>query len=291
MIHRNKEGFIKIIERVSSHRGFPVSLVEKDYYLTLILSKVHELSDNLIFKGGTCLNKVYYDYYRLSEDLDFSMLLPENDPKRTQRRRAIKPVKDCIEKFAGRIDMKIEGADEPGHNESRQYIYYFVYSSAIRPIEPRIKFEVGLRANPIKPVEKHDIKHFFLHPFTNEPILDGGQVTCLSLDELVSEKLRAAATRKNIAPRDFYDLDFILRQSFELAKKEILELFRNKLIEDGKNPDLKNYRLNLGRTYGEIENMKKNIQHGLLDVLTVNERKSFDIDSALDRINKAMENA
>ncbi|MBU4204495.1 MAG: nucleotidyl transferase AbiEii/AbiGii toxin family protein [Acidobacteria bacterium] len=56
----------------ANRTGFRASLIEKDYYLTLILSKINELSQDLIFKGGTCLNKIYYSYYRLSEDLDFS---------------------------------------------------------------------------------------------------------------------------------------------------------------------------------------------------------------------------
>jgi len=37
--------------------------------------------------------------------------------------------------------------------------------------------------------------------------IDEGRVNCLSLNELVSEKLRAAATRKTIAPRDFYEIN------------------------------------------------------------------------------------
>lgn len=77
MIHKDKKQFIDIINVTAQRTGFRPHLVEKDYYLTFILSRINELSDNLIFKGGTCLNKIYYSYYRLSEDLDFSMLLPE----------------------------------------------------------------------------------------------------------------------------------------------------------------------------------------------------------------------
>ncbi len=66
MLHKNKEEFIKILERASRNKGFLLPLIEKDYYLTLILSSINNLSDNLIFIGGTCLNKIYYSYYRLS---------------------------------------------------------------------------------------------------------------------------------------------------------------------------------------------------------------------------------
>ena len=289
MIHRHKEEFVKTLERVSSQKGFLLPMIEKDYYLTLILSKLPGLSKRLVFKGGTCLNKVYYDYYRLSEDLDFSILLPDKSTTRGQRRKIIRHIKEGIDKFAEKMDMVIDDRDGRGRNESRQYVFYFVYRSAIRPIESKIKFEIGLRANPLDIVKKLKIRHLYTHPFTGKPLFDGGIVTCLSLNELVSEKLRAAATRQIIAPRDFYDLDFILRQNFILADKEVLGLFKRKLIEDGKDPDLRIYRKNLGRSGEEIANMKKHIRTELLDVLTASERDRFNLDSALSRINEAME--
>ena len=87
MIHKDKNQFIDVINITVQRTGFRAPLLEKDYYLTFILSRVHELSDNLIFKGGTCLNKIYYSYYRLSEDLDFSMRLPEYTTTRGNRRK------------------------------------------------------------------------------------------------------------------------------------------------------------------------------------------------------------
>ena len=289
MIHNNKEEFIKTLERASKKKEFLLTLLEKDYYLTLILSRVHELSKNLIFKGGTCLNKIYYAYYRLSEDLDFSMKLPRYEATRGERRKCIQPVKDNIIKFAGQFGMKIDESINPGRNESKQYVYSFIYQSALRPIEAKVKFEIGLRFNPIAPIEKRQVQHNFLHPFTGEPLFDGGQATCLSLNELVSEKLRAAAIREKVAPRDFYDLDFLLRNKFDLANRAVMDLFKKKLAEDEADTDLSKYRINLGRSNTEISDMRSRIENELFEVLTPSERKNFNLGTALDRINKAFE--
>ena len=291
MIHENKEEFIKALERASRKKRFLLPLIEKDYYLTLVLSRAQELSEDLIFKGGTCLNKVYYVYYRLSEDLDFSMELPQYEATRGHRRKCIQPVKDKIEKFVQQFGMKVDDTGNPGRNESKQYIYYLVYQSALRSIEAKIKFEIGLRFNPIMPGETRHLQHAFLHPFTGEPLFDGGKINCLSLNELIAEKLRASAIRKEIAPRDFYDLDFVLRNEFDLTNKEVLKLFRKKLEEDGADTDLGKYRVNLGRKDEEIKDMRLRIEAELFDVLTSDERKNFDLDTALKRINRAMENA
>ena len=119
--------------------GFYAPLMEKDYYLTFILSKIKELSPDLIFKGGTCLNKIYYSYYRLSEDLDFSMRVPEPSSSRGNRRKAIQTIKDNIPTFADRLGLKLEGSETSGRNESRQYIYYFIYDAVTVPAQQSIK--------------------------------------------------------------------------------------------------------------------------------------------------------
>ena len=289
MIHEKKDEFIKSLERASRKKGFLLPLIEKDYYLTLILSRVHELSEKLIFKGGTCLNKVYYVYYRLSEDIDFSMVLPKYEATRGQRRKCIQPVKDKIEKFVEQFGMRIDDAGNPGRNESKQYIYYFVYQSALREMEAKIKFEIGLRFNPINPVEKRQVQHAFLHPFTGDPLFDGGKINCLSLNELIAEKLRAGAIRIKIAPRDFYDIDFVIRNGFDLTNKDVIKLFKNKLEEDGVDTDLGNYRVNLGRPITEINDMRSRIKEELFEVLTPKERENFNLDTAFKRINKMME--
>ena len=61
-----------------------------------------------------------------------------------------------------------------------------------------------------------------------------------------------------------------------------------KLKEDGGDTDLKKYWINMGRSDDEIAEMKSRIEEELSEVLTHNERKNFDLDKALNRINKAM---
>src|ERR1700730_7458147 len=49
--------------------------IEKDYVLSWVLygiSQNQQLSE-WFFKGGTCLKKCYFETYRFSEDLDFTV--------------------------------------------------------------------------------------------------------------------------------------------------------------------------------------------------------------------------
>ena len=115
----------------------------------------------------------------------------------------MKPVKDKVRELAKERGMTVEGIDKAGRNVSKQYVFYIDYGSVVIEKPQSIKLEIGLRFNPYLPVSKKKVNHTFLHPFTKEPLFDAGSVNCFALKELVSEKLRAAATRLEIAPGIF----------------------------------------------------------------------------------------
>lgn len=64
-------------------------------------------------------------------------------------------------------------------------------------------------------------------------------------------------------------------------RKEFIE-------EDNGDPDLAKYKINLGRSDKEIKDLKSRIENELFDTLTASERENFNLDTALDRINKIM---
>ncbi|MDE2790152.1 MAG: nucleotidyl transferase AbiEii/AbiGii toxin family protein [Paracoccaceae bacterium] len=56
--------------------GLLPQVVEKDYVLGWVLAGIYRqtaLAESWIFKGGTCLKKCYFETYRFSEDLDFTL--------------------------------------------------------------------------------------------------------------------------------------------------------------------------------------------------------------------------
>ena len=89
-IHKDDDSFGKALGSTSTKTKFSGILIEKDYYCTLLLEYLSSKCPNLVFKGGTCLSKVYADFYRLSEDLDFS-ITPAGRGNRTSRSNQMKP--------------------------------------------------------------------------------------------------------------------------------------------------------------------------------------------------------
>jgi predicted nucleotidyltransferase component of viral defense system len=61
---------------VATDLGLSPEIVEKDYVLGWLLKGIYghpALSPAWTFKGGTCLKKCYFETYRFSEDLDFTL--------------------------------------------------------------------------------------------------------------------------------------------------------------------------------------------------------------------------
>ena len=52
-LHEEREDFKDIIEQVVNATGRAGAVVEKDYYVTLILRLLSEKLENVVFKGGT----------------------------------------------------------------------------------------------------------------------------------------------------------------------------------------------------------------------------------------------
>ena len=71
---------LEILE-FSREVGLAPEIVERDYVLGWILGAIfsHEaLLAEWLFKGGTCLKKCYFETYRFSEDLDFTLKNPDH---------------------------------------------------------------------------------------------------------------------------------------------------------------------------------------------------------------------
>ena len=65
----------KEIATISEQLGVSKSVIDKDWMLGHFIAAIFnepELKETLIFKGGTCLKKCWFEEYRFSEDLDFT---------------------------------------------------------------------------------------------------------------------------------------------------------------------------------------------------------------------------
>ena len=84
LLHNDKELFREVVISTAETLGLVVPIVEKDYYVTMILNKLSMECPECVFKGGTSLSKCYHVIDRFSEDIDiaFSNKLSQGMRKR-----------------------------------------------------------------------------------------------------------------------------------------------------------------------------------------------------------------
>lgn len=174
--------------------------IEKDYILSWLLQGIaqHEqLSTSVVFKGGTVLKKVYFEDYRFSEDLDFTLL--DNDISNEQIFEWFSEVFEYIQDEA---NIPLEIIDNNEHQDGGINFYI----SYVGPLG-------GLGANKRVKVDISRSEQLQFEPVMQDTFLgysdqEEHQLLCYPLKEVLVEKLRSVIQR--MQARDFYDIWYLL---------------------------------------------------------------------------------
>ena len=278
----DREQLKDIIPAIAGKMKFRPVIVEKDYYLTVILNNIEALlTDKIVFKGGTLLNKAHLNYHRLSEDLDFTY--NAQFTARSQRSKAITPIREKMPSFLKDLHLTSDKPEGEGFNNSTQYVFKVKYPSVLMVKDDVIKIEISLRQPPIdKPVHT-EIKHFYQDPFTGEDLFPSGKTWSLSWYEAVAEKLKAAISRKDVAIRDYYDLWHIAEIGFDFYDEKFINLFKRKVTDEGYTGDCKK---DFGLSANKLSFLRKQVDDLLMPVIRSGEE--FDLDKVLERFNKIL---
>lgn len=280
----DKEKLKDIIPAIAGKMRFRPAIVEKDYYLTIILNNIETLlTDKVVFKGGTLLNKAHLNYHRLSEDLDFTYYAEFTT--RSERSRAITPIREKMPSFLKALNLTSDNPQGEGFDNSKQYLFKVKYPSVLMAKDPMIKIEISLRQSPIEKPVITEIKHFYQDPFTGEDLFPSGQVMSLTWKEAVAEKLKVAISRKDPAIRDYYDLWHISEFGFDFYDTNFIKLFKRKLTDESYAID---YKENFGLSADKLSILRKQIDGLLKPVIRSGEE--FDLDRVLGRFNKILGN-
>lgn len=140
-LHEIREQFKDIIEQVAAENGRTPIVIEKDYYVTMILKLLAEQMENCVFKGGTSLSKGFHAIDRFSEDIDitFSEHIGES------RRKKLKNV--VLKGISEELGMPITNWESI--QSDRDYnAYHFSYESVFGLEDDRlpqfVKLETAL---------------------------------------------------------------------------------------------------------------------------------------------------
>jgi predicted nucleotidyltransferase component of viral defense system len=216
------------IQRIAGKLGIRDTQIEKDYVIGWVLKGISNnnyLKEKLIFKGGTSLRKMYFEDYRLSEDLDFTF--NGNDYSGDELKKHLDALIEWV-KNESRITLNIQDEDETFNN------FFLGYTGPLGGKGANKSIKVDIADDEIlcnDPVEKNVHNEY-------SDLSEESKILCYSLEEIISEKMRSLMQRT--MPRDLYDVWYMFEMEnlniedyiFDFQKKtEFKELDPNKLTQ------------------------------------------------------------
>lgn len=245
-LHNNTKFFSDIIRATSQRLSISELFVEKDYWITFVLSNLSKSkhASNAVFKGGTSLSKGFNLINRFSEDVDIAII---EDNKTGNK---IKAIIRSIEKemTQGLSELQVDGLTSKG-SKFRKSVFEYAGIDA-KDKNNKLIVELNSFSNPF-PFKPLLIKSFvfdFLTQTQNEKYiqqygLKPFEVNVLNKEQTLLEKMASlirfsfcdnAAEGVSKKIRHFYDLYFLMNDNqcilfseSEKFKKQFNEIFNH----------------------------------------------------------------
>jgi len=225
-LHHDIKLFSDTLRAASQHLDIKLEFVEKDYWITLVLSRLAKSKyvDESVFKGGTSLSKGYNLIERFSEDVDIAII---NDKGKTGNE--IKTIIRTIEKeiTSDLTEVQMDGVTSKG-SRFRKSVFEYVTTDKSNK-NNKLIVEINSFANPF-PFQRLTLKSFvfdFLQQTGNEKYIEQYdlqpfEVNVLNKEQTLLEKtislIRFSFEQNAVESiskkiRHFYDLYFLMKNS------------------------------------------------------------------------------
>ena len=157
---------------LADETGLTPNVIEKDYVLGWILAGIFQnntLRDSWVFKGGTCLKKCYFETYRFSEDLDFT-LIDEAHLNEDLLKTEFTNISEWLYEETG-IEIPADRLVFDVYKNPREglscegRIYYSSYFASGKKSWPKIKLDLTVDEVLVMPPVKRKV----VHSYSDEP--------------------------------------------------------------------------------------------------------------------------
>ena len=220
----------KFVDLYARSAKVPLDIAERDVVLTYVLKILSkDLLAKLVFKGGTCLKKLFFgNSGRFSMDLDFTSLNISVDELTKEIRKRI----DNVEAYGLNFRIKEENIREGFDSGDVSYLADVSYTHEWNSSEFMI--EVSYREKPIlSPDQNRPLLKEMYFKYLEFPVFT---VNCLQKEELLAEKIRAAFQR--IRSRDLYDMYLFCEKKIDATKLRKLVVLKFWNVREPFNPNL-----------------------------------------------------
>lgn len=146
----DKELFRDIVQLTSERLHVAEDIIEKDYYVTMILKILSNAKYMVVFKGGTSLSKAFGIIDRFSEDIDITFTEHLGEARRKRLKYEI------LQPISEELGLKIRNWDSiESDKDYNHYDYYYesISSNPLGNLPPYVKLETALMSYAFPTVE------------------------------------------------------------------------------------------------------------------------------------------
>lgn len=227
-LHQNIPAFRAIVQSTHSLTGVPYSLIEKDYYVFLLLKYIAVTSkDEVVFKGGTSLSKAWGIISRFSEDID--LCLPQTKVKnKGARKRLVNAVVSGIDNL--QLQYKCEKLEHCGVYNDIQGFYQQQFKANI--VTPFVKVEIANRT-PEFPVALRTIDSY-VGAYLRGNIPDNIYMSY----ELMPFQVNTVVPARTFVDKTFAVADYYLLKKVTRYSRHLYDLYKLMEIVDWSDPTM-----------------------------------------------------
>lgn len=215
VLHNDKENFDIAIKAASRHFNVSPAIIEKDYYVTLVLSELAKQVPDLLFKGGTSLSKCHKIIDRFSEDIDITL----NSNHQSQGKR--KNLKYTIIEICNTLGLNLLNESET--RSRRDYNCYKIDYSAshsLPGLNPQLLVETVfiVKAFPDEIKQASSMIYDYLKAIGNEDAITQYQLQPFDI--------RVQTLNRTFVDKVFAICDYMLDSKTERQSRHIYDLSR-----------------------------------------------------------------
>jgi predicted nucleotidyltransferase component of viral defense system len=197
------------------------AVLEKDLLLTEVLQAINATDKDgigLVFCGGTCLSKAHGLIDRMSEDIDFKLVVPTG-VSRSARSRMLSQYKKRLARDLEQLGFHVPADQIVARDENSYVSLNLHYESRFPPVASlRTEIKVELNARPpVLPTASLPIRSMLSTLI--EESASGVPIECIGVEETVAEKvlsfLRRTAEVRAGRNRAEYD-DRLVRHLYDV---------------------------------------------------------------------------
>ena len=199
---------LKVLEEIKAHSGFPLYIIEKDWWVvqTLRLVSQMKIAEHIVFKGGTSLSKAWGLIDRFSEDIDLAINREFWGFYGEISRKQVGKLRDVSSKYIScdflsllrkafadteirDVQLAVADMKNPDDDPVKIEVLYPTVTEYSAYIKPRVLLEIGSRSL-IEPATLRSFRsmigqEFFYMPFADKKVV----IRCVNPERTFLEKI------------------------------------------------------------------------------------------------------